>query len=93
MMMNLVNKLLVTAKIESGKTTLNKTMININELVTDSIDKNLISALKKSQEIVFVQDESFEGFVEGDRIRVVEIFDNGECITIVTSRARNILKF
>jgi len=76
MMMNLVNELLVSAKIESGKTTLNKTMININELVTDSIDKNLLNALKKSQEIVFAQDESFKGFIEGDRIRIAEILDN-----------------
>jgi signal transduction histidine kinase len=76
MMMNLVNELLVSAKIESGKTTLNKTMININELVTDSIDKNLLNALKKSQDIVFEQDELFEGFIEGDPIRITEILDN-----------------
>ncbi|MCK5742765.1 MAG: response regulator [Chlorobi bacterium] len=75
-MMNLVNELLVTAKIESGKTTLNKALININELVTDSIDKNLLNALKKSQDIVFGHDESFEGFIEGDPIRITEILDN-----------------
>ena len=75
-MMSLVNELLVTAKIESGKATLNKTLININEIVTDSIDKNLLYALKKSQDILFVRDESFEGFIEVDPIRIAEILDN-----------------
>ncbi len=75
-MMSLVNELLVTAKIESGKATLNKTLININEIVTDSIDKNLLYALKKSQDILFVRDESFDGHIEVDPIRIAEILDN-----------------
>jgi len=76
LMLNMVNELLNTAKLEGGKLNLKRESIDMNVLMQKVIDKNRRHAYEKGQEIHFIP-ESFDACeISSDNIRVQEIADN-----------------
>jgi signal transduction histidine kinase len=76
LMLNMVNELLNTARLEGGKLNMKRESIDMNELIQKVIDKNRRHAYEKGQEIHFLP-ESFENCeISSDNIRVHEIADN-----------------
>lgn len=93
LMLNLVNELLETAKIESGKITLVKKMIDMNNAIEQSISKFVSNAKNKGQTIKFQKNFAFDVNIFADSLRLQQILDNlisnaikyspiGETITI-----------
>ncbi len=73
-MLEIINNLLKSSAIESGKIDLNKTEFDASELVKEIIQRHLIHAGEKNQQILYSGTES--GIVYNDRERLGEILDN-----------------
>ncbi|MCK6543108.1 ATP-binding protein [bacterium] len=73
-MLHLINGLLETMSIESGKLKLNKEKTDVSEITALVIQDNLIHAEKKAQRIHF--HPHADSYVWGDAIRLRESFEN-----------------
>ncbi|TAL71082.1 MAG: response regulator [Bacteroidetes bacterium] len=76
LMSNLINELLENASLESGKLTIDKKVIDLNEVVEDIIIGNRSRAENKQQQLIFNPGNKENCFINGDNIRIYEIIDN-----------------
>lgn len=97
LMLKMVNELLQTAKVESGKLFLKKEPVNLNECARKSIKNNMQRAKEKEQEIIFDPEPFDKCSISSDQMRIYEVIDNilnnaikyspkGELITIKIER-------
>ncbi len=76
LMMNLVYELLEAAKIESGKISLSKRKLDLNQAAEEVVVKNTQTANKKNQNILFSPDKEVDCDIYADPVRLLEILDN-----------------
>jgi signal transduction histidine kinase len=76
LMSNLINELLENAHLESGKLAVNKSEINMNDVVREVVANNKTRADNKEQLINFSPGPDASSFINGDNIRLHEIIDN-----------------
>ncbi|MBI5324045.1 MAG: response regulator [Ignavibacteriae bacterium] len=76
LMSNLINELLENASLESGKLTIDKKIIDLNEVVEDIVESNKSRAENKQQTLIFNPGMKDGCFISGDNIRIYEIIDN-----------------
>ncbi len=76
LMSNLINELLENAHLESGKVAVNKSEINMNDVVKEVLTNNKARANSKEQTLVFSPGPESSSFINGDNIRLHEIIDN-----------------
>lgn len=76
LMLNMVNELLKTTRIESGKLFLKKEILDFNHLASGIVEKNRFHAINKKQNIIFIPEPKNKSMIYSDRIRIQEIMDN-----------------
>ncbi len=75
-MLKIVEELLEAARIESGKVTLLKERLDLNDSIREVITENSPAAASKEQSIEFYPEEKAELFVNADRGKIKRIIDN-----------------
>ncbi len=76
LMSNLINELLENASLESGKITIDRKIIDLNEVVEDIIMGNQTRAENKQQKLILKTGPKDLCYINGDNIRIYEIIDN-----------------
>ena len=74
-MLNIINDILDMAKIESGKMELNEKVINVKQLVSRMEEMFRLSMEQKGLTFIVV-DDTQEGYVYGDYLRITQIIAN-----------------
>ncbi len=75
-MLEMINELINSTKIESTSIILRKEKIDLNQLANEVIINNRNYALQKSQELIFTPCFESESIIFSDKIRIMEIMDN-----------------
>lgn len=75
-MLEMINELINTTKIESSSILLRKENVDLNQIASEVIRNNRNHALQKSQELIFTPCIDHHSVITSDRIRVMEIMDN-----------------
>ena len=73
-MVNLIEDLLFTSALQSGKLKLEKEPLDLGELAYEVVEGNKPQAEKKSQQLAFTNAENC--IIEGDRRRMFQVIDN-----------------
>lgn len=76
LMLKLVEKLLLSSRIESGKVTLVKESLNINDILQEAIIDNERSAVLKEQTITFYPETESPPIVFADRLKLRQVIEN-----------------
>ncbi|OGU12947.1 MAG: hypothetical protein A2X61_09170 [Ignavibacteria bacterium GWB2_35_12] len=76
LMSNLINELLENASLESGKITIDRKIIDLNEVAEDIITGNQTRADNKKQKLILKAGPKDKCHINADNIRIYEILDN-----------------